>query len=70
MAITTYIDDLAHPLGLFDRFSGWLGQFSKSVQYSQMMRALAQLDDAQLAQVGVKRADIPSYAHALVYHEG
>ena len=34
-----------------------------SLQFGQMCSALGRLDDHQLAEIGIKRAQIPAYAH-------
>lgn len=67
MAITTYTDELSTPLGVFDRVGAWFARLTKSMQYAQMMRALSQLDNAQLAKIGIRRSDIPAYAEKAVY---
>lgn len=53
----------------FQRLAQWAKQAGKSIQYSQMLRALALLDDSQLARLGIDRTDIPAYAHRLIYRE-
>ena len=41
----------------------------KQVQYGRQMQALGQLSDRQLAEIGLRRSEIPAYAWRLI-HEG
>ncbi|PLS23325.1 DUF1127 domain-containing protein [Neptunicoccus cionae] len=41
----------------------------QSVQTARMISALQGMSNEQLEQIGVKRADIPAYAHQLVVEE-
>ncbi|MFN3613902.1 MAG: hypothetical protein ACK4WC_05010 [Rubrimonas sp.] len=51
-----------------------LGAFFKAMvqgmQIARMVRVLNEMSDADLDRIGVKRADIPAYARALVMDEG
>ena len=38
----------------------------QALQTARMMQALSQLGDEQLAQIGIERRDIPSYAERLI----
>ena len=51
-----------------ERLAIWATNTSKTVQLSQMIRALAQLNDEQLHKVGLTRSEIPAHAHRIVYH--
>lgn len=53
---------------LAERFAAWATNTSKTVQLSQMIRALARLNDEQLRKVGVTRSEIPAHAHRIIYH--
>ena len=53
---------------LAERFASWATNTSKTVQVAQMTRALAQLNDEQLAKVGLTRSGISAHAHRIVYH--
>jgi len=53
-------------------FSGlWqaIGAVTKRLQHGRMISVLMRLSDAQLARIGITRAQIPSYARSLVYGE-
>jgi len=55
---------------LAERFAEWAVRSSRPVQVSKMIRALGQLNDEQLAKVGLTRAEIPAHAYRIVYHNG
>ena len=40
---------------------GFVVQFGKSLQQARLMSELAQLDDRTLADIGIRRGDIPSF---------
>ena len=42
----------------------------KQVQYGRQMQALGQLSDRQLAEIGLRRSEIPAYAWRLIHESG
>lgn len=42
----------------------------KILQHARMMSVLASLSDAQLAEIGIERSDIPLYAKRLMTRDG
>jgi uncharacterized protein YjiS (DUF1127 family) len=71
MATTFETTSIAHESPtLLERFADWAVRSSRPVQVSKMTRALRQLNDAQLAKVGLTRADIPAHAYRVVYQNG
>ena len=55
---------------LSERLTDWATRRTRSLQMSQMIRALAQLNDEQLTKVGLTRAEIPAHAYRVVYQNG
>ena len=53
--------------GTGDRLRRWAGNAIRALQYSRMRQALSELSDAQLAALGLNRADIPDHARNCVY---
>jgi len=47
-----------------------LSRAVRRVQYGQMVSVLIRLPDQQLAQIGIRRSDIPAYARKLIYGAG
>lgn len=43
-----------------------LGGWLRAMQTARMMSVLCSMSDAQLAQIGVARADIPAYAREMI----
>jgi uncharacterized protein YjiS (DUF1127 family) len=50
-----------------DRLGRRLAAIIRRVQYGQMIRALDQLPGHVLAELGLRRRDIPDHAHRLIY---
>lgn len=62
------LDRLFHALVSFATEIGRKGSTGvKFVQFGQMQSVLNRLSDQQLAQIGVRRSDIPAYARQLIY---
>lgn len=44
----------------------WLASLMYTVQLSRMVKVLYEMNDRQLAELGIKRSDIPAYAETLM----
>ncbi len=48
----------------------WAASFVRICQVARMMSVLAQMNDTQLAEIGIKRSDVPKYAESLIFNDG
>ncbi|HUF88223.1 MAG TPA: DUF1127 domain-containing protein [Thermohalobaculum sp.] len=55
---------------LASRIGRRLAAALKQVQYGRQMQALSQLSDGQLAEIGLRRSEIPAYAWRLIHESG
>lgn len=55
---------------VFRRLRGGLAAGVKRIQYARQMEALAQMPNHQLAEIGLRRSEIPAYAWRLIYGSG
>ncbi|WP_138935482.1 DUF1127 domain-containing protein [Roseovarius arcticus] len=44
----------------------WLASLMYTVQLSRMVKVLYEMNDRQLAEIGIKRTEIPAYAETLM----
>lgn len=54
------------PLGLFAAIGSFFRSIFSGLEYAGMTRALLRMSDAELAQIGITRRDIPAHAGQLV----
>jgi uncharacterized protein YjiS (DUF1127 family) len=50
----------------FVRLGRWAGGLLRTIQTARMMQALSEMNDHELARIGITRADIPAYAASLI----
>lgn len=53
--------------GLLTRIRNRIWDAIRVIQYGRMMQAMSELSDPQLETLGLKRSDIPRYAHECIY---
>lgn len=53
--------------GLLKRMVNRIGNAIRIFQFGRMMQAMSELSDPQLEALGLKRSDIPRYAHECIY---
>lgn len=65
-------DSRGHGAGAstFRRLARRLAAALKLVQYGRQVQALSQLPDHLLADIGLRRSEIPAYARRLIYESG
>ncbi len=60
---TTFINYAGNGVNLKSRFA----RFMQKWRLVRMHQALSQMSEAQLAEIGIARRDIPQYAEKLIY---
>ena len=65
--------DRGHAIALSISFLAWIGTTAnaalKALQMARMLSTLSNMNDYQLAQIGISRSDIPEYAAKLMADE-
>lgn len=66
MAYTTVT---SQPIGILASISAAFKSFIAAAQHGRMLSVLSNMSDAELENIGITRADIPSYAETLMSNE-